>query len=148
MKYIVFSLMLLGMALSSCTNGLDHVTIKSARSDDCQQKAKFALKFANSGYEGIEKSTTRDFQRALNALYKKVSKSPIGFLDFDPIVDGQDTPPKGFSIDRCMGDGYVLLRGIDWKDVTLTVRVVNTKDGYKVDGSGVVNIPKEKQRIP
>ncbi|WP_282628748.1 hypothetical protein [Empedobacter sedimenti] len=67
-------------------------------------------------------------------------------LGFDPIVDGQDFPDKGFkikSIDKATG--LVTLQGIDWQDFEVVVKVVNETNKTLVDGSGIINIPTNKQ---
>ena len=67
-------------------------------------------------------------------------------LDFDPIVDGQDFPDKGFkikSIDKATG--LVTLQGIDWQDFEVVLKVVNENDKSLVNGSGIINIPMNKQ---
>ena len=67
-------------------------------------------------------------------------------LDFDPIVDGQDFPDKGFkikSIDKATG--LVTLQGIDWQDFEVVVKVVNENNKTLVNGSGIINIPTNKQ---
>lgn len=67
-------------------------------------------------------------------------------LDFDPIVDGQDFPDKGFkikSIDKATG--LVTLQGIDWQDFEVVLKIVNENDKSLVNGSGIINIPTNKQ---
>ncbi len=67
-------------------------------------------------------------------------------LDFDPIVDGQDFPDKGFkikSIDKATG--LVTLQGIDWQDFEVVLKVVNENNKSLVNGSGIINIPTNKQ---
>ncbi|TGN22985.1 hypothetical protein [Empedobacter tilapiae] len=67
-------------------------------------------------------------------------------LDFDPIVDGQDFPDKGFkikSIDKATG--LVTLKGIDWQDFEVVLKVVNENNKSLVNGSGIINIPTNKQ---
>ena len=67
-------------------------------------------------------------------------------LGFDPIVDGQDFPDKGFkikSIDKATG--LVTLQGIDWQDFEVVLKVVKENDKSLVNGSGIINIPMNKQ---
>ncbi|MDM1548763.1 hypothetical protein HX096_12960 [Empedobacter falsenii] len=67
-------------------------------------------------------------------------------LDFDPIVDGQDFPDKGFkikSIDKATG--LVTLQGIDWQDFEVVLKVVNENNKSLINGSGIINIPMNKQ---
>ena len=71
---------------------------------------------------------------------------PEDGLDFAPIVDGQDFPDNGFkikSIDKATG--LVILQGIDWQDFEVVVKVVNENNKTLVNGSGIINIPTNKQ---
>lgn len=66
-------------------------------------------------------------------------------LDFDPIINGQDFPDKGFkikSIDK--SSGFVTLQGIDWEDFEMVLKVVIDKNKSLVDGAGIINVPTNK----
>ncbi len=70
-------------------------------------------------------------------------------LDFDPIFNGQDYPDKGFKITKYdSASGFVTLVGIDWKEYFVTVKIVYLNNKWLVDGAGIINIPKDKQRKP
>lgn len=67
-------------------------------------------------------------------------------LDSDPILDAQDFPDKGFELVNCDSTaGFVTIRGKEWKDFILTVKVVDQNNKWLVDGAGVINIPVTKR---
>lgn len=73
-------------------------------------------------------------------------EDPAHGLGFDPILDAQDYPEKGFGLDAAVSDsGYLVLKGVEWDSFLLTMRVVSENGVWRVDGSGQVNIPQEKR---
>ena len=92
-------------------------------------------------------STTQNFKSSLRSLVENAEKETPGYgLGFDPILDAQDYPDRGFdlkSIDT--NTGYVAVVGKDWKDFELTIKLIYFEGKWLVDGSGIVNIPQEKQ---
>jgi len=67
-------------------------------------------------------------------------------LEFDPILDAQDYPEKGFALDAAVSDsGYLVVKGIEWDSFVLTMRVVSENGIWRVDGSGQVNIPQQRR---
>jgi len=67
-------------------------------------------------------------------------------LGADPIFDAQDYPSKGFeleSIDETTN--YLTMKGKDWSEFKLTMKVVEENGKWLVDGCGIVNIPKDKR---
>ena len=67
-------------------------------------------------------------------------------LDFDPIFDAQDFPEKGFVIAGSDNEsGYVTVKGKDWPEFLLVLKVVRQNNKTLVDGSGVINIPSNKR---
>ncbi len=70
-------------------------------------------------------------------------------LDFDPIFNAQYYPDKGFTIlNSEEASGFITLAGIDKKDFQVTVKIIYINNQCLVDGAGIINIPKEKQRKP
>jgi hypothetical protein len=87
------------------------------------------------------------FKTTLKNIIEEAFKedSEMG-LDADPIYDAQDYPEKGFelvSFDE--KTNYLTVKGIDWPDFTLTLKVVEEKGKWVVDGCGSVNVPKDKR---
>jgi hypothetical protein len=69
--------------------------------------------------------------------------------DANVIFDAQDWPENGFRLFKCSNtSGFVMLQGTGvWSEFKLTVKVIPTQAGLKVDGVGMVNIP-ESERAP
>lgn len=90
---------------------------------------------------------TKNFKDRYKFIQDSAYKAePEVGLDFDPIIDAQDLPDKGFkikSIDK--SSGFVTLQGIDWQDFEMVLKVVNEDNKSLVDGSGIINIPTNKQ---
>ncbi len=52
-----------------------------------------------------------------NLMDSAIKADPELGLGFDPVLDAQDYPDKGFELADCNKEsGYVTLRGKDWKD--------------------------------
>jgi hypothetical protein len=66
-------------------------------------------------------------------------------LDADPIFDAQDYPDNGFEIMTTDKNGFVTVRGKDWKEFILVLKVVSQNDKWLVDGAGIINIPTDKR---
>jgi len=66
-------------------------------------------------------------------------------LDADPIFDAQDYPDNGFEIMTTDSNGFVTVRGKDWKEFILVLKVVSQNDKWLVDGAGIINIPNDKR---
>jgi len=133
----------------------------------CAQEAKIAVQFMNeylvfgepshgkTTTETLEKwlkrnpLVTRRFSQAYGAMIQTGRKNdPELGWGTDIILDAQDSPDKGFKLFRCSRTpGFLLLQGTDWPEFRVTVKVVTTSQGMKVDGAGAVNIP-ESERAP
>lgn len=67
-------------------------------------------------------------------------------LDFDPIINGQDSDKQGFEIMEIDSlNGYVTVQGKSYPDYKIVLKVIDKNGVTLVDGSGVINIPKSKQ---
>ncbi len=67
-------------------------------------------------------------------------------LGFDPILDAQDYPEKGFELESFdEKTNYLTVKGIDWADFKVTMKVIEENGNWIVDGCGIVNIPEEKR---
>ena len=67
-------------------------------------------------------------------------------LDFDPIFDAQDFPDKGFElVSSDKNSGYITVKGKDWPEFVLVIRIVYLDNKWLVDGSGIINIPESKR---
>lgn len=62
-------------------------------------------------------------------------------LDFDPIFDGNDFPSK-FEIVNCDDqNGYATVKGVDWPDFVLVLKLIKQDGNTLIEGSGIINIP-------
>lgn len=91
--------------------------------------------------------TTRRFKEELKILLDEAYKvEPEVGLDFDPILNAQDNPDKGFEIESFdEPTNYLTVKGIDWPDFKVVIKVVEENGNWLVDGCGIINIPKERQ---
>lgn len=128
---------------------------------NCTQEAETALHFVNQYIAHIESTSSRQVQPnvfdwlksnklsspSLAVAYKKLEaeglkEEPEMGWGFDIIIDGQDYPEKGYKKYQCMNkNGFVHLQD-PIHGYKTTVRVELTSSGFKVVGSGIVNIPK------
>jgi hypothetical protein len=124
-------------------------------------KVDNALNFINSYVENFNKAdrvvvtdwvnsnnlTTKDFKTELkNILDEAYKKEPEIGLDFDPILDAQDYPDKGFELESFdEKTNYLTVRGIDWLDFKLTMKIIEENGNWLVDGCGIINIPDGKR---
>lgn len=130
---------------------------------DSVSQGDIALKFINKYVENCNKKkdaidieewvnanklVTDDFKIELKRIITEAkTKNPDLGLSYNPIFDAQDYPGKGFvleSLDKLTN--YVVVKGIDWNEFRLRIKVKRIGDIWYVDGCGVINIPKE-QRI-
>lgn len=87
---------------------------------------------------------TDKFKSELRTLQEEAEKENSEYgLGFDPILDAQDSPSK-FEIESKKGN-YMIVKGTDWPDFLLTLKLLYDEETWLVDGAGVVNVPKDKQ---
>ncbi|NDV60554.1 hypothetical protein [Bacteroides sp. 519] len=87
--------------------------------------------------------TTQSFRLALKKIIDDAyQEDPELGLGFDPVFDAQDYPDKGFEVDSFDEQtNHLTVRGKDWPDFKVTMRVVKENEQWLVDGCGVVNMP-------
>lgn len=132
-------------------------TKNTTQTIDCN----IALKFINDYVKISEPSTTSInhddwvMQHGLltdsfKSRYKFVIDSgwkaePEVGLDFDPIFDGNSFP-KGFEMVNCDNEnGYVTVKGVDWPDFVLVLKLIKQDNITLIDGSGIINVPVDKR---
>jgi hypothetical protein len=125
-------------------------------------KAANALKFINGYIANCKKLndnvdmvawvnsnnlTTKRFKSELKRIVDDAYKNePEVGLDFDPILDAQDNPDKGFELESFDEQKNVLtLKGKDWHEFKLAMRIVEENGNWLVDGCGIVNMPNAKE---
>jgi hypothetical protein len=91
---------------------------------------------------------TAEFKTQYKALIAEARKEePELGLDFDPIFDAQDYPDEGFEFLKFDSNDYVIVRGIDWPQFTVIIRMAFLQNKWMVTGAGVINIAKNRQRV-
>jgi hypothetical protein len=124
-------------------------------------KVDNALKFINSYVENLNNAdpliltdwmdsnnlTTKDFKVELkNIVDEAYKKDPEIGLGFDPIIDAQDYPDKGFELESFdEKTNYLTVKGIDWPEFKLTLKIIEENGNWLVDGCGIINIPNDKR---
>jgi hypothetical protein len=147
--------------LVSCGQGAG-ITKKSNNIDEDNTPVDIALTFINSYIDNCNRMkestgiiewvhsnhlTTNRFKTEVKTMVEKTFKTnPEIGLDADPIFDAQDYPDEGFELESFDSKtNFIVLKGKNWADFKLTVKVVLEDNKWLVDGCGVVNIPKDKQ---
>ncbi len=107
-----------------------------------ERKSKITPDKWIQGNKLITDNFKKSYKRFVDGAYKA---DPEMGLDSDPIFDAQDYPDKGFTIDSCDENNFVTLKGADWQTFKVVVKTLNTPVGWRVDGSGIINIPEDKR---
>ena len=91
--------------------------------------------------------TTNRFKTELKKMLAEAYKvDPELGLDADPIFDAQDYPDKGFELAAFDSKtNYVVVKGKNWPDFKLTLKMVAENNTWLVDGCGLINIPPAKR---
>lgn len=67
-------------------------------------------------------------------------------LTFDPLFDAQDYPAEGVVLHEFDPEtGYVMVKGKEWKEFKVAMKVIDEDGHILVDGCGAVNIPVDKR---
>ena len=92
--------------------------------------------------------TTNRFKTEVKTIIEKAYKAdPELGLDADPIFDAQDYPDEGFELESFDSKtNLIVVKGKNWADFKLTIKMVLENNKWLVDGCGIVNIPKDKKR--
>lgn len=152
------------VTLLSCNNSTEIPSDTSANAIESQttSDSNVALKFINAYAEictpgrrvqsdtnWIERNQmlTDNFKITYKNLLDSARQGdPELGLGFDPIFDAQDFPDKGFElVNYDDKTGYVTVKGKDWTDFILVLKVVHADSKLLVDGSGVINISVDKR---
>jgi hypothetical protein len=93
------------------------------------------------------KLTTSEFKLELKRIIDEAYKNdPELGIEADPIFDAQDNPYEGFVLESFDDkSNYLIVKGVDWPDFKLTMKIKNVNGVWLVDGCGMVNIPNEKR---
>ena len=150
-KYLIFLLVL----MTSCKKSYDSNNEKTKSKIDYNIALKFINEYNKEFFNPT--STSIDWlsknkyaSQNLIKSYKQLQDAaeaadPELGLDFDPIVDGQDSDEEGFEIKKIDSvKNYVTVRGKSLSTFEITIKLIENNGKTLVDGSGVLNIPKSK----
>jgi hypothetical protein len=86
-------------------------------------------------------SLTDDFKKEVTRVISdaRLDDPELG-LGFDPILDAQDYPENGFEIAE-RDSVFLTVRGVEWPEFRLALKLKWQDDFWLVDGSGIINIP-------
>ena len=90
---------------------------------------------------------TTNFKTALKKIMDDAyAEDPEMGLGADPIFDAQDFPENGFEVESFdEKTNYITLKGKDWPEFKLVIKLIEDNGNWLVDGCGMVNIPAEKR---
>lgn len=149
-------ILILGLSILSCNT-------PNSRSDErlntTEPDYKVAIQFINDYIDycndhnsevGIidwvnsRKDVTSNFKTELKKILTVADRQdPDLGLGFDPILDAQDYPDK-LEIDY-NDSAYLVVKGIDWPEFRLTLKLRLVGNIWLVDGSGIINVPENKR---
>ncbi len=91
--------------------------------------------------------TTNQFKTKVKSIIDQAyKKDPEIGLGFDPIFDAQDYPDKGFELEIFDSKtNFIVVKGKNWADFKLTIKLVMEDNKWLIDGCGIVNIPHDKR---
>jgi hypothetical protein len=90
------------------------------------------------------KDVTVLFKSELKRILNEAEKiDPELGLGFDPLLDAQDSPSE-FEFDKADSE-FLIVKGKDWPDFQLTLKMKLSGTKWLVDGAGIVNIPENKR---
>jgi hypothetical protein len=112
--------------------------------DNCNkiQEAIGAIDWVNSNA-----LATASFKTELKKMMDEATeKDPEMGLGADPLFDAQDYPEKGFELESFdEKTNYLTVKGKEWPDFKLTMKVIEENGNWLIDGCGMVNIPSDKK---
>lgn len=152
-KYLIFLLLL----TTSCKESSDSKNEKTRPTSKIDYN--IALEFINEYNKDFFNPTSTSIDwlsknkyasQNLIKSYKQLQDAaeaadPELGLDFDPILNGQDSDEEGFEIKKIDSiKNYVTVRGKSLSTFEITIKLIENNGKTLVDGSGVLNIPKSK----
>lgn len=91
--------------------------------------------------------TTNEFKTELKRIVDDANKNdPEMGLDIDPLIPGNDYPDEGFELESFDKEtNLIVVKGKNWADFKVTIKMVLADNKWLIDGCGIVNIPESKQ---
>ncbi|MBP6624616.1 MAG: hypothetical protein KA198_05555 [Chitinophagaceae bacterium] len=118
----------------------------NAYTDNCNK-----MKESQGVVEWVNASqlTTTHFRTELKTLISQANgNDTTSGLEADPIFDAQDYPEKGFELESFDQEtNLVEVKGKEWADFRLKIKLVYNNEKWLVDGCGSINIPKEERIV-
>lgn len=153
MKHILILLLLITSCKESSNSRIKN--LKSSSNKDYNVAVDFIndynKEFLKPKTETLEwLSNNKNITINLINRYKQILDSaeiadPELGLDFDPILNAQDSDENGFEIKKIDSlQGYVTVRGKSAPNFEIVLRVIEKNGVTLVDGTGIINIPKSK----
>jgi hypothetical protein len=144
------------------TQNTENKTTPEVTEPITEDKTMNALIFINSYVENCNKMdksinvvdwvnsnelATTSFKTELKKIMDEAYKTdPEMGLGADPIFDAQDYPEKGYELESLDDkNNYLVVKGKDWPEFRLTMKVIKENENWLVDGCGIVNIPADKK---
>ncbi len=153
-------LIMLLLSLSGCKlNAEKEKKNTNSKSNSQNQREKVAVDFVNgyvtylnSGnadkeiqeWVSEQPNVTGKFKSALKKLIVEAAEeNPELGLGFDPILDAQDYPDKGFELVQSeTTSSFVMVKAVDWgDDWKIKIKMKQDNNFWTVDGIGVINMP-------
>ena len=163
-KLIIASIIFLIISGSQIEKGNKNISTEKPNKISCQERNKIenALKFINEYVANSNKIgdriyiidwvnsnnlTTKSFKAELKRIIENAYKTePKVGLNFDPVLDAQDYPKNGFELEAFdEKTNYLIIRGKDWQEFKLTMKITLVNEHWLVDGCGLINIPETKK---
>ncbi len=155
----LFLYLIVAACFLACNQPKTPQTTTKPEMDIEQQKKAIALNFINDYVKNANQTdgalpatlwadsslyVTEGFKSSLKKLMDDAyAKDPVMGLGADPILNAQDYPEKGFELETFDQSSHrYMVKGIDWPDFTLTIKLAQQKGKWLVDGCGLVNMPQ------
>jgi hypothetical protein len=155
MRYLF--ILLLGISMASCnTTSSKNARDEADQPENSAPNYEVAVQFINDyidyGNDGKlktgllewvnnRKDVTVSFKNELTRMLDEAEKEdPEMGLGFDPILDAQDNPDS-FEVEKKDAE-YLIVKGTNWQEFQVTLKLKNENDKWLVDGSGIINVPK------
>jgi len=154
------TILLLSLTFLSCqTTETKSEPSESTTSQSTEPDYEVAIKFINDylDFTNDRKSeigliewvnNRKDVTVAIKSELKRIldeaeKNDPELGLEFDPILDAQDYPNE-FELYNTDSD-FLIVKGKDWPDFQLTLKMKLVENKWLVDGVGIVNVPENKR---
>ncbi|MBK7129628.1 MAG: hypothetical protein IPM74_06010 [Crocinitomicaceae bacterium] len=160
MKNFIFPLLVI--VLSACqtnsnTEQTEQEILVTEEKTTCENMTDAALNFMNdyvdyclnpqpetglTAWIDQRKDVTTHFKDELNTILREaIENDPEMGLGFDPLLNAQDCPEKGFELFSCDSTSKLVeVSGIDYPEFKVNISLLQENNIWKIEGCGVVNI--------